>query len=72
MKILKNHRTTNEKFQYILFDEDEKTMSRIETTPEKVKSFCERHVIESISPLDAMPMLNYKELDFGEFFPLPF
>ena len=70
--ILKNHRVNHEQNQYIMFDDIEQLKHTVEMTPDRANYMLESYEMLRVSPLEAKHMLNFKETDAGEFYPLPF
>jgi len=60
------------KSRFIMFDTNEKTRCTVEKKPEKIIKFLQGHTFNLISTEDSKPMMEYKELDLSEFWPLPF
>jgi hypothetical protein len=51
--ILKNRRVDHERFEYIIFDENNRKQTRITDTLEVIKDVCKEFNLELVSPLDA-------------------
>jgi hypothetical protein len=69
---MKNHRVTHEKNEYILFDDVEQLQTKTITTPEKANKLLDCFEMLAVSPLGAHHMMNFKEVEKGLFYPLPF
>jgi len=71
-KILKNNRVSLDKTNFILFDCGNKTRSEVNTTINGITKIKDELKAESICPLEALRLGEFKEVKLGEFIPLPF
>jgi hypothetical protein len=70
--IMKNYQVKPGILEYVLFNDQEQTKSYLNATPKKAETFKKYFNMQSISPLESMPMLNYEVIELGMFIPLPF
>ena len=72
--IMKNVSVDSKNNEYILFDPNEKTQTKIINTPEYAEQLKKSFKAKAISPYTAWNWnwFIFVEVDFGEFVPLPF
>ena len=72
--IMKNVNVDSTNNEYILFDPNERVQTKIIDTPEKAQQLKKSLKAKAISPYTAWfwDWINFKEVDFSTFVPLPF
>ena len=72
--IMKNNRVSISplKYNYIIFDTESKTQTKVNATIDQIYYIQNELDGKSISPIEAMPIINYDEVNIAEFMPFPF